>query len=160
MKTKPLPTFNPWPWLPPLVLLVTAIPSLIIVFIAHHMHLDLVESLPYLASIHFDADQEGRQGWTEAGYRLRCEDGSALQLRLQLEDPRRAGLAGEAVVVLYRPDDATLDRTFNWPVPTQPLQVTLPRPGLWRIHLELTIPSRLDRHPLSTDAALTLAGPP
>jgi hypothetical protein len=40
-------------------------------------------------------------------------------------------------VVLYRPDTAACDSRMPWPDSDHPLEVAVPRAGLWRARVEL-----------------------
>jgi hypothetical protein len=150
----PTRAFNPWPWLPVIVLAVTAIPSLIIVMLAHSMRLGLVEDLPYQASVHYDVDKLARLAFAEAGYRLIAASDGPLRLRFQLIAPAGAATPLRTQLALYRPDDARCDRIVPWNDPTQALPVLIPHPGLWRVRVEVTIAGRPDDRLLTDETSI------
>lgn len=134
--------FNPWPWLPVIVLVATAIPSLVIVLLAHSMRLGLVEDLPYNASVHYDVDKQARLAFVGAGYRLIAAADGPLRLRFQLVAPAGAAAPVRTQLALYRPDDARCDRIIPWSDPARALTVQVPHPGLWRVHVDVTLAGR------------------
>jgi hypothetical protein len=146
--------FNPWPWLPVIVLVGTAIPSLIIVLLAHSMRLGLVEDLPYQASVHYDVDKQARLAFAGAGYRLIAASDGPLRLRFQLIAPTGAVAPKLTQIALYRPDDARCDRIVPWSDPAQALPVLVPHPGLWRVRVEVTIAGRPDDQLLTDETSV------
>lgn len=146
--------FNPWPWLPVIVLVATAIPSLIIVQLAHSMRLGLVEDLPYQASVHYDIDKQARLAFVAAGYRLIAASDGPLRLRFHLVAPAGAATPVRTRIVLYRPDDARCDRIIPWSDPAQALALPVPHPGLWRVHVEVTIAGRPDDQLLTDETSV------
>lgn len=150
----PIRTNNLWPWFPLLVLGGTAIPSLIIVLLAHHMRLGLVEDLPYQASVHYDADKQARRDFAEAGYHFSALGDGPRRLRFRLTAPPGGTAPLRAQVALYRPDDARCDRTITWDDPSHDLQVTVPHPGLWRVRVDATAYGREDHRPIAVETSV------
>jgi|GEM_PF-3119910 nitrogen fixation protein FixH len=148
-------TFNPWPWLPVIVLGITVIPSLIFVMTAHRLRLGLVEELPYQSSVHYDVDKQSRSDFRAAGYHFAAQGDGPLRLRFQLAAPVGAGPAKDTQIALYRPDDLRCDRVIAWPDPTQPLVVSVQRPGLWRVRLSLNLAGPVSSTGTANDRVLT-----
>ena len=154
MNQTALPRFNPWPWLPVVVLSVTLVPCIGIAVVAHRLHPTMVEALPYDSSMHMDADKQGRSDFSAAGLRLSATPAGPLLVRLSIARSVAGPPLGAAVVKLYRPDDANRDATIPWADADQALETAVSRPGLWRVRVELTGPGHPGNHPLIDETSV------
>jgi hypothetical protein len=151
-------SFNPWPWLPLVALAATAVPCIAITVVAHRLHPAKVEELPYQASVNLDAEKRGREAFIAAGFRLAAEPAGPLRLRFRLDRPAGTAPAGAATMLLYRPDTATCDSRVPWPDSDRPLEVAVPRAGLWRARVELRQGGRAGDGPLAGLVDVEAAG--
>ena len=154
MNQTALPGFNPWPWLPVVVLSVTLVPCIGITVVAHRLHPTMVEALPYDSSMHLDADKQGRSDFSAAGLRLTATATGPLRVRLAIGRHSAGQPLGSAVVKLYRPDDADRDATIPWADADQALETAVSRPGLWRVRVELTGVGHSSDHPLIDETSV------
>ena len=128
--------FNPWPWVPLVAILLTAIPNAVMIVVTHRIRPSAVEEHPYLASMHSDQDKARHAAFTDGGWALGSRT-AGLQLTCTLTVPAGTARPEDASVALYRPDDPDLDRVVPWPDAGAPLVIHLARPGRWRLLLEL-----------------------
>jgi hypothetical protein len=128
--------FNPWPWVPLVAILLTAIPNAVLIIVTHRIHPSATDEHPYLTSMHIDEDKARHAAFTAGGWALETRT-AGLQLTCTLRAPAGAAQPEDVSVALYRPDDPALDRTVPWPDAGGPLVIDLTRPGRWRLALEL-----------------------
>jgi hypothetical protein len=126
-------TFNPWPWMPLLVIGAAAIANGAIILVAKRVSPQKVEAQPYAASAHFDADKAAAEAFVAKGLRLDTSASDPSTLRLTI----LGSASGAGEVRLYRPDAPGADRTVAWADVAQPLTIPLTRQGVWRLDLRL-----------------------
>jgi nitrogen fixation protein FixH len=129
-------SFNPWPWVTLVAILLTAIPNAVLIVTARRVRPTMVEDHPYLASMHVDADKEAAAAFSDGGWAF-ATGTAGLQLTCSLTVPAGASRPEGASVALYRPDDPDLDRVVRWLDPGSPLVIDLARPGRWRLLVTL-----------------------
>jgi hypothetical protein len=125
--------FNPWMWLPLLVIGAAAIPNLVLILMARQAHISKVEDHPWLAAGRIDHDKELAVRFGAAGHTLVVEGGDR-RIVCRITGP---GPAPESAFSLhcYRASDASLDRRLPWTDPSRPLEVELPVGGRWDVRL-------------------------
>lgn len=139
--------FNPWMWLPLMVIGAAAIANLALILVARRTHVSKVEEHPWLAAERIDQDKLASQAFADGGGRLAVE-AAGQRITCQLLGPPAITNCTTAQVRCYRPSDAALDRQLPWPDPSQPLSLDLPAPGRWEVQL-LVQGTRVATHALS-----------
>lgn len=124
--------FNPWMWLPVLVIGAAAIPNLVLIAVARKARISKVEEQPWLAAGRIDQDKERARAFAAAGGRLSVT-ATGRSITCRLEAPPATG----ATIRCYRPSDAALDRSLPWSDPSRPLDAVLPADGHWVLGLEV-----------------------
>ncbi|MCK6487687.1 MAG: FixH family protein [Planctomycetes bacterium] len=139
--------FNPWMWLPLMVIGAAAIANLALILVARRTHVSKVEDHPWLAAERIDQDKLAAQAFADGGGRLAVE-AAGQRITCRLLGPPAITSTTSAQVRCYRPSDAALDRLMPWPDTSQPISLELPAPGRWEVQL-LVQGARIATHALS-----------
>lgn len=127
-------SFNPWMWLPVMVIGVAAVSNLALILVARRTHVTKVEEHPWLAAERIDRDKVELQAFAARGLRFAVE-GHGLHVTCRLAGPAGAPAPSPLRLHCYRASDAGLDRTVDWTDPQQPLEMELPVAGRWELRL-------------------------
>jgi len=130
------------PWvLIPLLLFVGMIGlHLVLVWRMHQVGADSVERRSWEQSAAFDQLRASRARFRDHGFALQLDDAAdadGLRCRIAHADGHTPSVS--ATLRCYRPDDAGLDRELHWADISQPLDLQLPRNGLWTVSLRFAI---------------------
>lgn len=139
--------FNPWMWLPLMVIGAAAVANLALILVARRTHVSKVEEHPWLAAERIDQDKLAAQAFADGGGRLTVE-AAGQRITCRLLGPPAITSCTAAQVRCYRPSDASLDRQLPWPDTSQPLSLDLPAPGRWEVQF-IVQGARIATHALS-----------
>jgi hypothetical protein len=126
--------FNPWAWLPFIVIGIAIIPNAALLLTARRTGVARSEGRPWEESRRYDEDKRAAAAFAAAGWRL------DLHPRPGGVEAVLSGGSGappaDLVLRLQRPDTAALDITQAWQDPARPLAIALARSGRWRVRLD------------------------
>lgn len=148
---------NLWPWVPVIVIGAAVIPNTMKIMNAQRYPAHTVEDRPWEASRGFDEERDARVAFADAGLILSAQLGRSQQgLRLHLngDDDIIASDLYDLRLHCYRPNDPQADRLIAWDDPTQALDLSDLRAGLWVFTLTGYLDGTPIRHTLRAHAGV------